>query len=71
MPCTGQAVDILRKAKVHVAPAKATAAGGVIHCFVCSCQVSLYCSETIYMFIEEWGVVQYTPLRKVYDFKGD
>lgn len=29
MPCTGQAVDILRKAKVHVAPAKATAAGGV------------------------------------------
>ncbi|XP_048563187.1 NAD(P)-specific glutamate dehydrogenase isoform X2 [Triticum urartu] len=28
MPCTGQAVDILRKAKVHVAPAKATAAGG-------------------------------------------
>ncbi|CAM0881351.1 unnamed protein product [Alopecurus aequalis] len=29
MPCTAQAVDILRKAKVHVAPAKATAAGGV------------------------------------------
>ncbi|KAG0538081.1 hypothetical protein BDA96_03G204300 [Sorghum bicolor] len=29
MPCTVQAVDILRKAKVIVAPAKATAAGGV------------------------------------------
>ncbi|PUZ56222.1 hypothetical protein GQ55_5G278500 [Panicum hallii var. hallii] len=29
MPCTVQAVDILRKAKVLVAPAKATAAGGV------------------------------------------
>lgn len=31
MPCTVQAVDILRKAKVTVAPAKATAAGGVMH----------------------------------------
>ncbi|XP_021310738.1 NAD(P)-specific glutamate dehydrogenase isoform X3 [Sorghum bicolor] len=31
MPCTVQAVDILRKAKVIVAPAKATAAGGVMH----------------------------------------
>ncbi|EEC70883.1 hypothetical protein OsI_02416 [Oryza sativa Indica Group] len=29
MPCTAQAVDILRTAKVVVAPAKATAAGGV------------------------------------------
>jgi len=28
MPCTVQAVDILRKAKVIVAPAKATATGG-------------------------------------------
>lgn len=32
MSCTVQAVDILRKAKVIVAPAKATAAGGVMHC---------------------------------------
>jgi len=29
---TVQPVDILRKAKVIVAPAKATAAGGVMHC---------------------------------------
>jgi glutamate dehydrogenase (NADP+) len=33
MPCTVQAVDILKKAKVTVAPAKATAAGGVMHHF--------------------------------------
>jgi glutamate dehydrogenase/leucine dehydrogenase len=31
MPCTVQTVEILRKAKVTVAPAKATAAGGVMH----------------------------------------
>ena len=31
MPCTVQAVDILRKAKVIVAPAKATAADEVMH----------------------------------------
>jgi glutamate dehydrogenase/leucine dehydrogenase len=30
MPCTVQAVEILRKAKVTIAPAKATAAGGVM-----------------------------------------
>jgi len=31
MSCTVQAVDILRKAKVIVAPAKAAAAGWVMH----------------------------------------
>jgi glutamate dehydrogenase (NADP+) len=30
MPCTPQAVDVLRKAKVFIAPAKITGAGGVI-----------------------------------------
>lgn len=34
MPCTAQAVDILRTAKVVVAPAKATAAGGVMQMFL-------------------------------------
>jgi glutamate dehydrogenase (NADP+) len=30
MPCTPQAVDVLRKSKVLIAPAKITGAGGVI-----------------------------------------
>lgn len=31
MPCTPQAIDVLRKAKVLVAPAKAASAGGVMY----------------------------------------
>lgn len=31
MPCTLQAIDVLRKAKVLVAPAKAASAGGVMY----------------------------------------
>lgn len=35
MPCTPQAFDVLRKANILVAPAKAASAGGVIYSFTC------------------------------------
>lgn len=45
MPCTPQAVDVLKKAKVLVAPAKAASAGGV-----CSSHfISFFFSVSDYM----------------------
>ena len=44
---TVQPVDILRKAKVIVAPAKATAAGGVMHCLTALTTIHMSWCEMI------------------------
>ncbi|XP_074577543.1 uncharacterized protein LOC141833953 [Curcuma longa] len=45
MPCTPQSIDILRKAKVLVAPAKAASAGGML-------TVSLFVELTMFMQLQ-------------------
>lgn len=54
MPCTSQAIDILRKSKVLVAPAKAASAGGVMDSFTCLIWVHLLSfgyAKNIYSYV--------------------